>query len=139
MADGPNSLTDGVRGTENVSKYWHGLDGNDLIATIDMGTETDVQKITIGCLQHYKDWIFLPQSVTYAVSDDGKNFEDLGTVQNVISPDEKGFIIKDFTLNFSSQKARYIRVTAKNLGVGPKGHPGEGKPVWIFADEIMVQ
>ncbi|HET7118284.1 MAG TPA: family 20 glycosylhydrolase [Hanamia sp.] len=139
LADGPNSLTDGARGTDNVSKHWQGLDGNDLIATIDMGTETDVQKITIGCLQHYKDWIFLPQSVNYAVSNDGKNFTDLGTVKNTISPDDKGFIIKDFTLNFPSQKARYIRVTAKNLGVGPKGHPGEGKPVWIFADEIMVQ
>jgi hexosaminidase len=139
MADGPNSLTDGVRGTDNVSRYWHGFDGNDLIATIDMGAETDVQKITIGCLQHYKDWIFLPQSVTYSVSNDGENFTDLGTVENTISPDEKGFIIKDFTLNFSMQKARYIRVTAKNLGVGPKGHPGEGKPVWLFADEIIVQ
>jgi len=138
-ADGPNSLTDGVRGTDNVSKFWQGLDGSDLIATIDMGSETDVQKITIGCLQHNKDWIFLPQSVTYAVSNDDKSFTDLGTVRNTISPDEKGSIIKDFTLNFPVQKARYIRLTAKNLGTGPKGHPGEGKPVWIFADEIMVQ
>ena len=139
MADGPNSLTDGVRGTDDVSKYWHGFDGNDLIATIDMGTETDVQKITIGCLQHYKDWIFLPQSVTYEVSNDGKNFTDLGTINNTISPDEKGFIIKDFALNFPAQEARYIRVTAKSLGVCPKGHPGEGQPAWLFADEIMVQ
>jgi hexosaminidase len=139
MAEGPNTLTNGVLGTADVSKYWHGFYTKDLIATIDMGTETDVQKISIECLQHYKDWIFLPQSVTYAVSNDGKNFTDLGTVKNTISPDEKGFIIKDFTLNFSTQKARYIRVTAKNLGLGPKGHPGEGKPVWLFADEIMVQ
>ncbi|HEY5464919.1 MAG TPA: glycoside hydrolase family 20 protein [Hanamia sp.] len=139
LADGPNTLTDGVRGTDDLSKYWHGFEGNDLIATIDMGTETDIQRITIGCLQHYKDWIFLPQSVTYSVSNDGKNFTDLGTVKNIISPDEKGFIIKDFTLNFSLQKARYIRVSAKNLGVCPKGHPGEGKPAWLFADEIMVQ
>lgn len=138
MADGPNTLTDGVRGTDDVSKYWHGFEGNDLIATIDMGAETDVQKITIGCLQHNKDWIFLPQSVTYSVSNDGKNFTDLGTVKNTISPDEKGFIIKDFTLNFPLQKARYIRVSAKNLGVCPKGHPGEGKPAWLFSDEIMV-
>jgi len=104
-----------------------------------MGSATDVQKITIGCLQHYKDWIFSPQSVTYSVSNDDKSFTDLGTARNTISPDERGFIIKDFTLNLPVQKARYIRVTAKNLGAGPKGYPGEGKPVWIFADEIMVQ
>jgi hexosaminidase len=137
-ADGTNTLTDGVRGTTAVNKYWHGLQGKDLIATIDMGNETSIQNITIGCLQHYSDWIFLPQSVTFEISNDGTNFTDLGTVKNAISPDEKSAVIKDFTLNFPAQKARYIRVTAKNLGVCPKGHPGEGQPAWIFADEIMV-
>ncbi len=139
MADGSNTLTNGVRGTSNLSKNWHGFEGNDLVATIDMGTETEVQKITIGCLQSNEDWIFLPQSVSYEVSSDGKNFTVLGIVKNTISPDEKGLIIKDFTLDFPLQKTRYIRVTAKNLGVCPSSHPGEGKPAWLFADEIMVQ
>ncbi len=138
MADGPNSLTDGVRGTTAVNKYWHAFHAKDLIATIDLQEETPVQKISIGCLQHYPDWIFLPQSVTYEISDDGKNFTNLGMVKNNISPDEKGSIIKDFTLQFPVQKAKYIRVTAKNLGICPKGHPGEGQPAWLFADEIVV-
>jgi len=137
-ADGPNTLTDGVRGTVAVNKYWHGLQGKDLIATIDMGTETSIQNISIGCLQHYSDWIFLPQSVSFEISNDGINFTNLGTVKNTISPDEKSRVIQDFSLNFPAQKARYIRVTAKNLGLCPKGHPGEGKPAWVFADEIMV-
>jgi len=137
-ADGPNTLTDGVRGTTAVNKYWQGLQGKDLTATIDMGAETSIQNITIGCLQRYSDWIFLPQSVTYEISNDGQKFIDLGTVKNIISPDEKGAVIKDFTLNFPVRKARFIRVTAKNLGVCPKGHPGEGQPAWVFADEIIV-
>jgi hexosaminidase len=137
-ADGPNTLTDGVRGTTAVNKYWHGLQGKDLIATIDMGVETSIQNITIGCLQRYADWIFLPQTVTFEISNDGTNFTDLGTVKNTIPTDEKSPVVTDFRLNFRVQKARYIRVTAKNLGVCPKGHPGEGKPAWIFADEIMV-
>jgi hexosaminidase len=95
--------------------------------------------MSIGCLQSYNDWIFLPQSVTYEVSNDGTNFTIAGTVNNTISPNEKTALIKDFTLNFPEQNARYVRVTAKNIGVCPKGHPGEGKPAWIFADEIMVQ
>ncbi|MEO5501804.1 MAG: family 20 glycosylhydrolase, partial [Ginsengibacter sp.] len=37
MADGINSLTDGVRGTTAVNKYWHGFSGKDLVATIDLG------------------------------------------------------------------------------------------------------
>lgn len=139
MADGPNSLTDGVRGTLAVSRYWHGFPGNDLVATIDLGEETLVQKITLGCLQNYRDWIFLPQSVTYEISIDGKNFINVGMVNNDISPDEKNPVIKNFTANFSTQNAKYIRVTAKNLGECPKGHPGEGKTAWLFADEIIVE
>ena len=137
-ADGPNSLTDGVRGTNAVGKYWHGFYAKDLVATIDLGAETDIRQISIGCLQHYSDWIFLPQSVTYEISNDGKNFVSIGTIKNTISPDEKESIIKDFTLDFSSQKTRFIRVTAKNLGVCPPGHPGAGQPAWLFADEIIV-
>jgi len=114
------------------------LQGKDLVATIDMGAETSIQNITIGCLQRYSDWIFLPQAVSYQVSNDGNSFTDLGTVKNAISPNEKSPVIKDFTLDFPAQKARYIRVIAKNLGVCPQGHPGEGKPAWLFADEIMV-
>lgn len=138
-ADGPNTLTDGVRGTTAPGKYWHAFEGNDLVATIDLGQETPIEKISIGCLQSYRDWIFLPQSLTYEISNDGKSFTDLGTVKNTISPDEKSALVKDFTLAFPEQKARYVRVTAKNLGTCPKGHPGEGKPAWLFADEIMVQ
>lgn len=138
-ADGPNTLTDGVRGTTAPGKYWQAFDGVDLIATIDMGQETLVQKITIGCLQSYRDWIFLPQSVTFSISNDGKNFTDVGNVQNTIPPNEKSAFTKDFTFNFPEKKTRYIRVAAKNMGVCPKGHPGEGQPAWIFADEIMVQ
>ncbi|MGN6541239.1 MAG: glycoside hydrolase family 20 protein [Ginsengibacter sp.] len=137
-ADGPNTLTDGVKGTTAVNKYWHGLQGKDLIATIDMGIEASVKNISIGCLQRYSDWIFLPQSVTFEISTDGTNFTELGTVQNTISPGEKSPVIKNFTFGFPPQKARFIRVTAKNLGVCPQGHPGEAQPAWFFADEIMV-
>ncbi|MEP6465032.1 MAG: beta-N-acetylhexosaminidase, partial [Parafilimonas sp.] len=85
----------------------------------------------------YKDWIFLPSSVTFETSTDGKNFTAIQTINNNISPDEKEPFIKDFAITFPEQKVRYIKVTAKNT-VCPKGHPGEGKPAWIFADEIVV-
>lgn len=137
LADGPNSLTDGVRGTYAVGKYWHGFSAKDMIATIDLGEETSIKTISLGCLQHYKDWIFLPSAVTFETSTDGMNFTAIQTIDNTISPDEKNSIIKDFTATFPEQKVRYVRVTAKNT-VCPQGHPGEGKPAWIFADEIIV-
>jgi hexosaminidase len=137
LADGPNSLTDGVRGTYAAGKYWHGFSAKDMIATIDLGKEESIQSITVGFLQNYGDWIFLPRSVKFETSNDGNRFAEIKTIDNTIPFEEKK-VMHDFAVDFSARKARYIRVTAKN-GVCPPGHPGAGKPVWIFADEIIVR
>ena len=137
MADGPNSLTDGVRGTSIVGKYWHGISGKDLIATIDLGETQNIQSIALGCLQSYSDWIFLPQSVSIESSLNGTDYEQVQTVQNPISINEKNARF-DFKATFPAKPMRYIRVSAKN-NLCPKGHPGEGKQGWIFADEIVVE
>jgi len=39
----------------------------------------------------------------------------------------------------TATKPRYLRITAKNLGIIPKGSPGEGKPAWLFVDEVKVE
>lgn len=138
-ADGPNSLTDGVRGTEAAGKYWHGFAGKDLVATVALGEEKNIHSVTTGFLQNYRDWIMMPQRVTFEISTDGKTFTEVGAVQNTVSLDEHSPVIKDFTATFPEQRAAFVRVTAKVLNALPKGHPGEGKPAWIFADEIMVK
>jgi hexosaminidase len=138
MADGPNSLTDGVRGTSEVGKYWHGFAGKDLVATIDLGKLSPVQTITLGCLQHYRDWIMMPQWVSFEVSEDGDQFTEVAKLLNDVSLQNRVSVIKDFTASFPERTARFIRVTAKKLDTLPKGHPGEGQPAWIFADEIIV-
>lgn len=137
LADGPNSLTDGVRGTKTVNKYWHGISGKDLIATIDLGAEQEIKSISLGCLQNYSDWIFLPQEVKFEVSADGKNFKEAKVVANNVSVYEKS-TLKSFKAELLKQKVRYVRVSAKN-GVCPPNHPGAGKPAWIFADELVVE
>ena len=138
MADGPNSLTDGVRGTTALGKYWHGFSGKDLVATIDLVEEKNIHSISLGCLQSYRDWILMPQSVKFEISDDGQNFTEIRTVENTVAEDDQTSTIKDFTADFTDRKTRFIRVTAKVKDALPKGHPGEGKPAWLFADEIVV-
>lgn len=137
QADGPNSLTDGVRGTAAVGRYWHGFSGKDLIATIDLGTEKSVSTVSLGCLQNYGDWIFMPEWVKFEVSEDGKDFKEVQVLKNPVPLNEK-HAIYTFTARFSPVKAKFIRVTAKVLDALPKGHSGEGKPAWLFADEIIV-
>lgn len=136
LADGPNTLTDGVRGTFTVGKYWHGFSEKDLIATIDLGETKTIQRISLGCLQKYRDWIFLPKSVKFEVSTDGISFVEIETKNNPNDVNIKE-IIYDFETTLTSQAIRYIRITAKN-NLCPPGHSGAGKPAWIFADEIIV-
>jgi len=137
MADGPNSLTDGVRGTNAIGKFWHGFSGKDLLATIDLVEAKTIQSILLGCLQNYNDWIFLPQSVKFETSVNGIDFEEIQIVNNLNSINEKNAQV-DFKTSFPAQTARFIRITAKN-NFCPPGHNGEGKPGWIFADEIIVE
>lgn len=137
LADGPNSLTDGVRGTNAIGKYWHGFSGSDLIATIDLGEGKSIQSIALGCLQNYNDWIFLPQSVKFETSADGVSFTEIKTINNPIDINRKNALF-DFKTEFPIQTIRYVRVTAKN-NLCPAGHSGAGKPAWIFADEIVVE
>ena len=139
MADGKNALTDGIRGSLVHNKYWHGLEGHDLVATIDLGSEKSVHSITLGCLQRYTDWIFLPTAVQFEISNDGINYTMAATIPNTIATTEKAPLIKDFTATLDATSTRFIRVSAKVLEACPKGHPGEGKPAWIFADELIVQ
>lgn len=138
-ANGNNTLTDGVRGTFNVSKYWHGFYAKDMVATIDLGKATSVSKISLGCLQNTGDWIFLPTAVKFEISLDGINYKEVGQEIMPLDKVKDSKAIYNFTTSFASQQAKYIRVTAKILPELPKGHSGEGKPSWLFADEIVVE
>lgn len=136
-ANGPNSLVDGIKGTATVGKYWHGFSADDLIATVDLGKPANLHQISLGCLQAYRSWIFLPQWVKFEVSADGKQFTEVKTVQTPFDINEN-YLQYDFKVSLNSVSARYVRVTAKN-NTCPPGHPGAGTPAWIFADEIVIE
>lgn len=138
-ANGDNSLTDGVRGTFNVTKYWHGFYAKDMIATIDLGEATTVSKLSLGCLQNKVDWIFFPTTVKFEISTDGVNYREVGDSELPMGKSNEPTSIHNFAANFVAQKAKFVRITAKIIPALPKGHNGEGKPGWLFADEIVVE
>ncbi|TRX36576.1 family 20 glycosylhydrolase [Flavobacterium sp. ZT3R18] len=137
LADGPNSLTDGVRGTNANGKYWHGFFAKDMVATIDLGKGKSIKSIALGCLQNYNDWVFLPQSVKFEGSSNGTDYAEIKTVNNPIDANLKNMKY-DFVAAFNPQTVKYIRVTAKN-SLCPLGHSGEGKSGWLFVDELIVE
>ncbi|OQX78495.1 MAG: glycosyl hydrolase family 92 [Bacteroidetes bacterium 4484_249] len=138
-AGGKLALIDFIRGPLNFrTGAWQGYEGVDLNAVVDLGSIQLITKIETGFLQDVGAWIFMPLEVQYYVSNDGKNFQHIGTVKNDVSHRLLGVNIKNFTLNFAT-KTRYVKVIAKNMGSCPDWHVGEGNPSWIFTDEIVIE
>jgi len=136
---GSLALTDGLRGSRSSGDgRWQGFEGDDLSAVIDLGKTRPIGRIAAGFLQASSSWIFLPSSVEFAISENGKDYLVVAAQANDISPLDPEPKIKEFSVNPAGKKARFVRVQARNIGVCPEGHPGAGNKAWLFADEIIV-
>jgi predicted alpha-1,2-mannosidase len=138
-AGGENGLLDGIRGETTSFAEWQGFLGVDLSATVDLGEERKVRRISTGFLQDYGSWIFLPSSVEYSVSRDGRDFTPLRPVTHTVPSSRGGAFVHEFERKIRHTKARYVRIVAHNVGVNPPWHPGAGHPAFIFADEIVIE
>ena len=105
---------------------------------IDLGEISTFSKIQTTFFQYYLSWIVLPTSVSYAVSDDGENFNKIETINNEISLMQEGKFKHDFVWEVEKTSGKYIRVSAKNVGKLPEQHPAAGSNAWIFIDEIII-
>ncbi len=141
---GDNALYDGV--IENPTPLnpgsfdaWCGFEGEDMNVEWKLESQTFVKTVTVRFLEQTGSWIFLPEDVEVWVAGNDKNYTELPKARqiNVINRPNGGTVHE---CNFLVQQGiRYIRVMAKNRGVCPEGHPGEGQPAWLFIDEIILQ
>ena len=83
-------------------------------------------------------WIFMPSQVKFFISKDGKKFIRVAHIKNDVSPEKDGALIKNFQSDQPGTWARFIKITASNIGVCPPWHKGAGNKAWIFADEIVI-
>jgi len=136
---GEFALVDGIKGSiNNRDGSWKGFDGKDLVATINLGENTSFSKVTIGVMQNIGAWIFYPKAIIVESSNNGVQFKQLAAAENKADVETAGAQIKNITIK-KRARAKYLRVTVKNFGNCPKGHAGEGKPAWLFVDEIAVE
>ena len=136
---GDGALTDGLRGSsDHRDGGWQGFLGNDMEVVIDLGKVEPVRSVAITFLQNNASWIFLPDSVIFSLSPNGKRFHSINEVGNSITKKTDRPIIQEFSQIFPDTPARYIKVRAKNAGVCPSWHEGAGESCWVFADEIVV-
>lgn len=136
----PQALTDGAFGGWSFYANWLGF-LDDMKATIDLGAVTNFSEVSVSFLQVTNHVVFFPTSVSFEASDDGINFTPIQTVENVfpLVKTSKVNDIQVFATSSKSQKARFIRVTGKNMKSPPYWHHAAGTGAWIFADEIVVK
>lgn len=137
---GLSALVDGRKGTDRYNDgIWQAVQGQNMEATIDLGSEQDINSITIGFFQSNPSWIFLPVTVQYLISSNGQTFSNPVVVANDVKPSAEGLITKDFTAEFQNVKGRYVKMIATSIGPCPDWHPAASSPSWLFADEIEVK
>ena len=138
-AGGDNGVVNGIRGTIDFHDgNWQGYEGVDFEAIIDFGETTVLSEISSSFLQNQSAWIFFPTEVEFEISTNGFDFSSVKRVQykTKISPSHE---VINFSHVFSQEKARFVKVKAKNITICPDWHPSAGGEAWIFVDEIVVK
>ena len=107
---------------------------------IDLGEDVTFTTISTTFLLDQKKWIFIPETVTYFASMDGKKFQKIAGITHKIPLNSEMALTNDFTAKINKpMKVRYLRVEAVNIGQCPEWHPGKGQKAWLFIDEILVK
>jgi hypothetical protein len=139
-AGNQNALLDGFRSFDNYQYGWQGWWGEDLVATIDLGSVMDVHELEARFLIDHSSWIFLPKWLGWESSVDGIKFDPLrnSEFERATKPVSRPIAMARTEFLSPSISARYIRLTAKNLGDLPAWHGSKGR-CWLFCDEIVVR
>ena len=138
-AGGPEALIDGIKGTVNwKTGEWQSYFAQDFEAVIDLLQERKVSYVGVDVLQDISPWIRYPSSVTFEISNDGKNYSPLGSIENKVDAALKEVMQQELGTSVSG-KGRYVRVKVKNGGVLPAWHESAGQATHLFIDEIIVK
>ncbi len=139
-ANGELSLFDGQTGGKDYkSGKWLGFEQDDCVVTVDLGKANEIRSVEAGFLHDPKSWIFLPLHMTVELSTDGQHFRKVQQILCPISLKTQGPLRQVFKANFTPQKARFVRVKAKNVEVCPQWHMAHGGKAWIFVDEMIIE
>lgn len=131
------ALTDGLFGGNTFVESWIGWEGDDAEFILDLGKETEVSSVEIDCLHQLGQWVFAPSNVVYETSNDNIVFKEFGSIERPLSQEHE-VLFKQFKVEKSPVKARYVKVKVKGIASCPVWAFGVGNPGWIFIDEVTV-
>ena len=134
-------LVDGLVGesTNYRTGRWIGFAGNDLDATIDLGSATEVSSVSFNTCVEKGDWIFDARAIEVSVSADGKDFQKVASQELPAMKESDANKIYPHALTFTPTSARYVRLHVTSEHSMPAWHGGHGKTGFLFVDEICVK
>lgn len=139
-ADGAASLVDGRRGALDWrTGSWLGWQGEDLVATVDLGEVRPIARAGAGFLQDVRSWIWMPSRVSVSVSRDGSEFREMARIQSPLSARDEEVARRELTADLGDEEARFVRIRATSYGEIPAWHLGAGGDAWIFVDELVIE
>lgn len=135
---GTDSLTDGLLGSTSYQDVqWTGIEGEALIATIDLGRDVSLREVAVHALQNQPVGIYFPVNASVSVSQHGNTFTEWHKAKWETQDD--AVQVQDwFTITGDSVSARYLRIAIDGRGIIPDGKQAAGHAAWLFVDEIAV-
>lgn len=140
QAQGALSLIDHVKGTKYFkSGAYLGFAGGDLEIVLEYTKNEPISRLILSLLSDQKSWIFLPKSVEIYTANQGENYSLVAEKDLLLTKENSESEFRFVKLDFSEQKADFVKVILKNIKEIPAWHPGKGTPPWLFIDEILVE
>jgi predicted alpha-1,2-mannosidase len=140
-AGGDIGLIDGLRGETNWKKgNWQGYQPHNMEVIIELDSVKDIQRITAGCLQDTRAWIFFPVKMEILTSSNGFSFKPAAEFE--LSEEESEDVeIKNIggEIKRFNKQVKFLKVILENYGKLPEWHPGYGDDAFIFVDEIVIE
>lgn len=135
----PQCLVDGKYGIMDYRNQWLGFQGTDLDVTVDLGVSDSIHEISADYFFYPLSWIFAPKRVTFYVSEDGANWQEVGSVTH----ENEAILTKTSLVTLGLKNlnltGRYVRIWAESLKTNPEWHRGLGQPCWLFTDELIIR
>ena len=140
---GDSALVDGKLGSSDFRDgAWQAQQGEDMVATVDLGGEHRIQEVGTGVYLYQDAWIFLPAAVLWEGSSDGQRWSTLARIApgDVMARDDRQQRMPlKAIVRPGAPPARYVRMTVNNAGACPEWHAAAGSDSWVFLDEMVVR
>ncbi len=138
--EGPSTLIDYTKGSESFGDgKWLGFFETDVSAVVDLGTNQEIESISVGTLIDDKSYIFPPNEITIQASSDGTNYQSFASKKYLPQEGPVTTQTKNHVLHGKITEARYIKIKIVGQKHNPKWHAAPGAACWLFLDEIVIE